>query len=204
MRKEILIVIFTLLGTTAFADYDPTPLPQLIIESDVILEGEIIDQDSLTFTLKIIDWIKGDSITKNITIEKFEDWTCANRIIKYEIGQKEIVFLLQHKKTKKWISMGAGNEGELLIQNDSITYEDIYWDSKSGCVKIDYFGQEVCGWKYTLKDFKEGIEFYISEFPRLKSEYKTENKIENRLKGNSPYKRMIYESFNFFLFGEME
>ena len=204
MRIIIGILIIISIGQKAFADYEPTPLPQLIIESDMILEGQIISQDSLTFTLQIINWIKGDSISENITIEKFEDWTCANRVTKYEIGQKEIVFLLQHKKTKKWISMGAGNEGELLIQNDSITYEDIYWDSKSGCSKLDYFGQEVCGWRYQLKDFKAGIEFYISEFPELKSEYKSENKIENRLKGNEPYKRMIYETFNYFLFREIE
>ena len=192
------------IGQDVLADYDPTPLPQLIIESDIILEGEIISQDSLTFTLEIINWIKGDSTLKKISIEKFENWTCANRITEYEIGQKEIVFLLQHKKTKKWITMGAGNEGELLIQNDSITYEDIYWDSESGCSKLDYFGQEVCGWRYSLKDFKAGIEFYISEFPKLKSESKTENKIANRLKGNEPYKRMIYETFNYLLFGEIE
>jgi len=200
MRNIIGILILILVGQKAFADYEPTPLPQLIIESDLILEGEIISQDSLTFTLKITNWIKGDSTSKNITIQKFKDWTCANRITKYEIGQKEIVFLLQHKKTHNWITMGAGNEGELLIQNDSITYEDIYWDSKSGCSKLDYFGQEICGWRYSLKDFKTGIKFYILEFPKLKNEYKTENKIANRIKGNVPYKRMIYETINYLLF----
>lgn len=204
MRIIIGILIFITIEQNAFADYEPTPLPQLIIESDMILEGQIISQDSLTFTLKITDWIKGDSISKNITIEKFEDWTCANRITKYEIGQKEIVFLLQHKKTKKWLTMGAGNEGELLVQKDSITYQDIYWNSKSGCSKLNYFGQEVCGWRYSLNDFKASIEFYISEFPRLKNEYKSENKIENRLKGNEPFKRMIYETFNYLLLGEIE
>jgi hypothetical protein len=204
MRIIIGILIFITIGQNAFADYVPTSLPHLIIKSDMILEGQIVSQDSLTFTLKITDWIKGDSISKNITIEKFEDWTCANRITKYEIGQKEIVFLLQHKKTKKWLTMGAGNEGELLVQKDSITYQDIYWDSKSGCSKLDYFGQEICGWRYALKDFKASIEFYISEFPRLKNEYKSENKIENRLKGNEPYKRMIFETFNYLLFGEIE
>jgi len=201
MKIIIGILIFISVGQVAFADYEPTPLPKLIIESDIILEGEIINQDSLTFTIKILNWIKGDSTSKNITIEKFEDWNCANRITKYKIGQKEIVFLLQHKKTKKWITMGAGNEGELLIQNDSITYEDIYRDSKSGCSKLDYFEQEVCGWRYHIKDFKSGIEFYISEFPKLKNEYTTENKITNRLKENESYKRMIYETFNYLLFG---
>jgi hypothetical protein len=204
MRTIIGFLTMLFIGQKVFADYEPTPLPQLIIESDIILEGEIISQDSLTFTLEILSWIKGDSISKNITVEKFEDWTCANRIAKYEVGQKEIVFLLQHIKTKKWITMGAGNEGELLIQNDSITYEDIYWDSKSGCLELEYFDQEVCGWRYLLKDFKAGIEFYISEFTNLKSEYKKENKIANRHEGNEPYKRMIYETFNYLLFGEIE
>jgi len=204
MRYTLVILILLLVGHRALADYDPTSLPQLIIESDLILVGEIVNQDSLTFTLRITDWIKGDSTSRDIKIQKFEDWTCANRITKYQIGQKEIIFLVQDKKTKKWITMGAGNEGELLIQNDSITYQDIYWDSKSSCSKLDYFGQTVCGWRYSLEDFMTGIRFYIPEFPKLKKEYVTEHKIVHRLKGNEPYKRMIYETFNYLLFGEIE
>lgn len=204
MRHILLILTLLLNGNKLFADYDPTPLPQLIIESDLILAGEIVSQDSLTFTLKIADWIKGDSISRSIKIQKFEDWTCANRISKYQIGQKEIVFLVQNRKTNKWMTMGAGNEGELLIQNDSITYQDIYWDCKSGCSELDYFGQKVCGWRYSLEEFETGIRFYIQEFPKLKNEYITEHKIANRLKENEPYKRMIYETFNYLLFGKIE
>lgn len=203
MKHIITILILTLIGGKIYADYDPTPLPQLIVESDLIIEGVIISMDSLTFTLKISDWIKGDSTLKSIKIEKFKNWTCANRIVEYQIGQKEIVFLVQHKKTKRYITMGAGNEGELLIKNDSITYEDIYWDSKSGCSRIDYFEQEICGWRYSLENFKNALNFYISEFPKLEKEYKTESKIMNRLKDNEPYKRMIYETFNYLLFFEI-
>jgi len=204
MKCVIGILLLISVANYTFADYEPTSLPQLIIESNIILEGKIISQDSLTFTLEVINWIKGDSASKILTIDKFEYWTCVNKIPKYEIGEKEIVFLLQNKKTRKWITMGAGNEGELLIQNDSIIYKDIYWDSKSDCLKFDYFGQEVYGWKYSRKDFISGIEFYISEFSKLRSEYKTENEIANRLKGNKPYKRIIYETFNYFLLVETE
>ncbi|RKD87769.1 hypothetical protein [Mangrovibacterium diazotrophicum] len=194
MRYTLVILILLIIGHRALADYDPTPLPQLIVKSDLILEGEIVSLDSLTFTLKITAWIKGDSISREIKIQKFEDWTCANRITKYQIGQKEIVFLVQNRKTNEWITMGAGNEGELLIQNDSITYQDIYWDSKSGCSPLDYLGQKICGWRYSLKEFKDAVLFYQVEFPVLKKEFQTKQKVTNRLEKNEAYKRMIYET----------
>jgi|GEM_PF-5217385 len=196
MRHFFIISIFLLLAGKSFADYEPTPLPELIIKSDLIIEGEIVGLDSLTFTLKVSDYIKGDSTTALIQVQKFEDWTCANRITQYEKGQKEIVFLTQNRKTQKWRLMGAADEGELLIQSDSITYEDIYWNPKSGCSELDYFGHTIRGWRYSLKEFKRAVLFYISEFPRLQREYQTEHKIINRLKDNGAYKRLIYESLS--------
>ncbi len=196
MKYIITILILIFICGKTYADYDPTPLPKLIIKSDLIIEGEIINLDSLTFTLRISDCVKGDSTLRNIKIKRFEDWACANRITKYQIGQKEIVFLVKNKKTQEWIAMGAGNEGELLIQNDSITYENIYWDSKDSCSELDYFGHKICGWRYSLEDFKNSILFYLSEFPVLKKEFQTEHKITNRLEDNEAYKRMIYESLS--------
>jgi hypothetical protein len=196
MRHFYIILIFLLIAGKSFADYEPTPLPELVIKSDLIIEGEIVSLDSLTFTLKVSDCIKGDSTTTLIQVQKFEDWTCANRITKYEKGQKEIVFLIQNRKTQKLRLMGAADEGELLIQNDSITYEDIYWNPGSGYSELDYFGHTVRGWRYSLKEFKRAILFYISEFPLLQKEYQTEYKITNRLGDNEAYKRMIKESLS--------
>lgn len=196
MRHFFIISVFLLLAGKSFADYEPTPLPELIIKSDLIIEGEIVGLDSLTFTLKVSDYIKGDSTAALIQVQKFEDWTCSNRITPYEKGQKEIVFLVQNRKTQYWRLMGAADEGELLIRNDSITYEDIYWDAKTGCSELDYFGHTIRGWRYSLEEFKRAVLFYISEFPRLQSEYQTEYKITNRLEENKAYKRMIYESLS--------
>lgn len=194
MRHFFIISVFLLLAGRSFADYEPTPLPELIIKSDLIVEGEIVGLDSLTFTLKVNDCIKGDSTATRIQVEKFEDWTCANRITPYEKGQKEIVFLIQSRKTQKWKLMGATDEGELLIQNDSITYEDIYWEAKTGYSELHYFGHTIRGWRYSLAEFKRAVLFYISEFPRLQREYQERYKITNRLKDNEAYKRMIFES----------
>jgi hypothetical protein len=196
MKLIISIFLLLLINGKTYADYEPTPLPQLIIKSDLIIVGEIISLDSYTFTLKVSSCVKGDYTFKNIKIKRFENWTCAARIAEYQIGQQEIIFLVQNKKTKEWLTMGAGNEGELLIQNDSITYEDIYSDSKSSCSKLDYFGHKICGWKYSLGEFKNAILFYLSDFPKLKTEFQTEQNITNRFANNEAYKRMIDETIS--------
>lgn len=202
MRYLIAILIFIIIGQNTYADYDPTPLPQLIVESDLILQGEIIRHDSLTFTLKISDLIKGEYDLHSIQIKKFEDWECANRLPEYKTGQEEIVFLRANNKTKEWITMGAGNEGELLIQSDSIIYEDIYYDSKSGCSEFDYFGYSICGWIYSLTEFKNSIEIYIQEYSQLRIDYKKDYSIPNKHSDNKAYSRIIYESFNYFIFND--
>ena len=201
MRYKLFILVLLLIGYRVYADYNPTPLPQLIVKSELILEGEIVSLDSLTFTLKISTWIKGDSTLKSIKIQKFKDWECANRISQYRKGQKEIVFISQNKKTQKWITLGAGNEGEFLIQNDSITYKDIFWNSESACTHLDYCGHMICVWKYSLNICIDTILFYKEKFPKLKKEFQNNTKITNRLENNEAYSRMIYEtqSLNFLM-----
>ncbi|MGD9605789.1 MAG: hypothetical protein AB7V00_06565 [Bacilli bacterium] len=200
MRFRVIIIILLFWVQKSFADYDPTPLPQLIIDSDLILQGKIVRIDSLTFTLLIKEYIKGEYDLHAIQIRKFEDWTCANRLPKYEIGQEEIVFLKANNQLKEWIILGAGNEGELLIQNDSIVYEDIYWDSKSGCSKIEYFGYEICGWKYSLSDFLGAIYQYLKNFELIEQQYKIEHSVPEETGLNKAYDRMLYETPNYLIF----
>ena len=196
MRYLVTIFIF-LVSLKSYADYEPTPLPELVIDSELIIHGKIIDIDSETFTIDIIEKIKGDFNNQIIQIQKFEDWECANRLPKYQIGQEELIFLIQHKETKEWIIMGAGIEEELFIQNDSVIYEDIYYDSKSGCSEINYSGYNVCGWKFSLQEFKTDIKLYLKDFPEILTTYKKSFKITNLRKENRAYTRMMYESFDY-------
>jgi len=202
MRYLIIILILIVVGQKTYADYEPTPLPQLIIDSDLILQGKIIRHDSTTFTLIISDLIKGDYTLHSIQIQKFEDWTCANRLPEYQTGQEEIIFLKANTKTNEWFTMGAANEGELLIQKDSIIYEDIYYDSKSGCKELDYFDFKICGWIYLLTDFKNGVSEYIRNFEQIETQYMVDYSLPEMTRENSAYDRMIAETTTFLIFKE--
>jgi len=202
MRYIIAILILMNIGHKCYADYDPTPLPQMIVEADLIIQGKIMRVDSVYYTMIISNQIKGYWNIKTIHINKFEDWECANRLTSYERGQEMIVFLRADTTKNEWEIIGAGNEGELMIRNDSIIYEDIYWDSKSGCKEFDYFDYKICGWKYSLIDFKNAIELYLQDYPELRKDYKNDYSIPNKYAENKAYSRMIYESFNYFIFNE--
>ena len=96
--------------------YQPRTLHELIIDSEKIVYGEIIDLDSTHFVIKIKGSLTGES--GYLSVKKFINWTCASRWTEYEKGQNLLLFL------KTWdnelVSMGAGNEGELPIVNNDI------------------------------------------------------------------------------------
>jgi hypothetical protein len=202
MRYIIAILILMNIGHKCYADYDPTPLPQMIVEADLIIQGKIMRIDSVYYTIIISDQIKGYWNIKTIQINKFEDWECANRLAPYERGQEMIVFLRADTTKNEWKIIGAGNEGELMIRNDSIIYEDIYSDSKSGCNEYDYFDYKICGWEYSLPDFKKAIQLYMQEYPQLRIDYKNDYSIPNKHVDNIAYSRIIYESFSYFIFND--
>lgn len=196
MRHLTILVVLLLIVQKSFASYNRTTLPELIIDSELILQGKIIHQDSTTFTLLITDPIKGNYQKKSIRIQKFEDWECANRLTKYKVGQEEIVFLRWYSKTKKWYIKGAGDEGELFIKNDSIIYPSACYAPDSGCVEINYFEYKTRGRIYSLQNFKKAINFYINQFPQLLKGFKANysDSIPNRLQDNKAYTRIIKES----------
>jgi hypothetical protein len=117
MKKLLIISLFTLLlSSTSKADYNPLELYRMILTAEEILYGEIISQDSTTFTLKVDSSLTGQE--NEITIEKFEDWACAHRWTNYQVGQKLFLFLTRFKG--KLVVMSGGNEGEIPIFQDSI------------------------------------------------------------------------------------
>ena len=197
---RIIVATITIMISCEFvaADYEPTSLPQLIVESDLIVQGEIVDLDSASFNVKITEIIKGEVSEKILHVNRFEDWTCSSRTPDYQIGQKEIIFLTHQSQSDKWMPMGAANEGEFQVENDSIVYQDIFYDTNSGCTDIYQYGYNICGWVYSLSDFKSGIRFYISEFPQIEDECRTENVIQNRHENNPVYCRIVYESVDYF------
>jgi hypothetical protein len=116
MNKVLIAILLFLLTSATKAYYIPLPLYSMVLKAEKIVSGEIISLDSMTFTIKIENSLTGEK--GMLTIEKFNDWTCAQRWTEYRIGQKMFLFLITHEG--RLVTMSGGNEGELPMIRDSI------------------------------------------------------------------------------------
>ena len=116
MIKAIIFSILFISQLSLKAEFMPMAIQELIVKSEKIVYGEIVNLDSTHFEIKIEGSLTGDSGT--LRIRKFENWTCAWRWTEYKKGQNLLLFL--HTWNNELVSMGAGNEGELPINNNEI------------------------------------------------------------------------------------
>ena len=180
MKKLILIILILFAIGNARADYASLNLYTLVLRAEKIIEGEVICVDDKVFEFKVKNSI--DFEEETITIKKFEDWTCAIRWSKYYVGQKLFVFLGRNEEG--YYAMGAGNEGELPIINNSVYINAVSlpfkFEEYIGIVPkpeyakedIRYFlGYEVAiknFWEYTLH-VRKCFEFELNDYRRIKS-----------------------------------
>jgi hypothetical protein len=186
MKRLLLISIFALMTIGVKAYYIPYTLYSMILMADKIVYGQIIAIDSTTFTIKIDGSITED--TGFITVQKFENWTCAMRWTNYQLKQSALFFL--DTAGGRISVMGAGNEGELptfkneiyinrisLLQklssndtknkaNNNDNWED--FDPKS----FELYGDRYYGIKLDLTEFIQTIQNIRSCF-RLNIDYQT-------------------------------
>lgn len=104
----------------------------MILQADLIVYGKIDSLTDHTFYLKNTKFVGCDTVKKELEVIQFKNWTCAARWVKYEKGQE--VFLLLQKDQSKWRIMGAGDEGEMPIENDSV---NVKWTSLSSGEYLD-------------------------------------------------------------------
>ncbi|PKB43051.1 hypothetical protein AX016_1234 [Cellulophaga sp. RHA19] len=163
-----IILLFSVIGLRA--EYRPLDLYEMILGAEKIVYGEIIELDSLTFTLKVERNLTGDET--ELVIQRFENWPCAHRWTDYKVGQRLFLFLKNYNG--KLNSMSGGNEGELPIQNESVyinsfsldpppppnpngqsneILEQDFIDSK----KYRVFGNDYFGHKTALDDFTSTV-----------------------------------------------
>lgn len=106
--------------------------------------GEIIAVKNNSYSFKINDYLKGNSL-QVILVTMFEEWTCDNRFDKPKIGQKLCLFL---KKKKSGWEISNGSTGEILIKENSITLN--FEEYKN----TDY---KYTPYQLSLVEFKNGI-----------------------------------------------
>lgn len=116
MKRILIIAIFITTSHIGLAKYRPLKLYEMIIKAEKIVYGTITKLDSTHFTLQIEGSLTSDAGV--IRIARFEDWTCAQRWTKYEVGQRLLLFLTT--VDGELVSMSGGNEGELPIIEDSV------------------------------------------------------------------------------------
>ncbi|KAB2807709.1 hypothetical protein [Phaeocystidibacter luteus] len=114
--KPLFVILLLFTSLSSRAEYVAVPLYQMILTADEIVYGEIIALDSTSYQFKI----EGETVEDRevITVRRFEDWACASRWTKYAVGQKLLLFLVEHDGA--YVTMSAGNEGELPILGDHI------------------------------------------------------------------------------------
>ena len=126
MKIILTIVILLFSGVGLKADYRPLRLYEMILGAEKIVYGEIIQLDSLTFTIKVERNLTGDE--PQLVIQRFENWPCAHRWSEYKVGQQLFLFLKNYNGHLN--SMSSGNEGELPIQNGSVYINNLSLDIK--------------------------------------------------------------------------
>jgi hypothetical protein len=116
--KNSLLFLFLFIGLNSNAKYVAVPFHKMILMADLGLYGTIESQTEKQFVVKIESVVLSEFGKTEITINKFSDWTCAQRWEEYKKGQR--VFLFLRKDKSSWQALSGGNEGECPIINEDV------------------------------------------------------------------------------------
>ncbi len=180
MKNILIILIFFFSTNVVKADFVSIDFISMTHKANEIASGEIICVDKSVFELKVNRSL--NSVNHVLTIQKFEDWTCAIRWSDYFVGQKLLVFLV--KDENGLYPIGAGNEGELPILDNKVYPSLMTWCFDYGKVKRikpypkykKYDSEEYVGieleldfmWDY-IKILKDCFVFSSVRYSRVKS-----------------------------------
>jgi hypothetical protein len=161
MKKLFLMLAVTLSFFNAQADYDPTLLPALIDDSDLIIYGEIIGVRKQDVIVNALEIVKGTAPKGGVIIKRFENWTCASRFAPYKNGQKEFYFLKKQKGVARYFVLGAANEGEMPVVSQKVYYKYQYLSIDKNPQLFAVYGGAVRGYIYDKTKFVEALNFYL-------------------------------------------
>lgn len=115
MRNSIIAILAFFLFTGYALDKESFSFDDLIDYSDYIVVGEVSKQDSFFYQFKISIILKGEIISKTISINKYSSWTCEPRE-NYETGEKAILFLYNIDDTLRTC---GGSDGEIFYTDSN-------------------------------------------------------------------------------------
>jgi len=127
MKIKILIIsVFTLFFTgMSNASYFMPSFEELVVNTDLIVVGEIVHLDHMNFQLKIETLVHGEHKGNIVEVQRFGDWTCSSRWRNYEVGQRVMAFMnkpngYEPGKYMTYQLRSAGSEGEFPIIGDQV------------------------------------------------------------------------------------
>ena len=154
----VTLVAALAIATPAYADYLPTDFSELVRRAELVVVGTVARVDSQTFELRVESVVnqkdQGRQQADRLEIYKFVDWECAERWMPYERGQRLLMFLVKTKEASKlrkpgyWMAMGAGNEGEMPIQDGYVYMTPDVFPSYDDRVRV--FAREFRGTGFPL------------------------------------------------------
>ena len=87
------------------------------------------------------------------------------------------MFLKKSSKTDKWFSLGAGNEGEMPIEEGMLYYKNLYMRIDNSPQKLTLNDGAIYGYKFGLIESKNAIKEYLKN-AKLINELVTSNKAD--------------------------
>ncbi len=138
-------------AAVAEGKFAPLSLSNLCGSADLIVIGTINDVRVETFVVDVEQTVAGSSGSVPLEVRKFANWTCARRWASYEVGQRVLLFLTRGApgNPHAWRIMGAGGEGEMLVEADIVhprvrasgalvgELSDVYYSDKPQRVPLD-------------------------------------------------------------------
>lgn len=174
-------------------------LYQVIEITDLAFVGRIVDVDIECYTIEIEELLYGEYTEKTISIVKFANWQDHHRFKEYEAGQHEIVFTKKSNNLGypfEYISIGAGNEGEIEIVGDSVIVLDRI--SRETKFEFNSFREAIIDYKYNLSEinkfFDSQFENYYEPFDKdILDTIRLSNRLISELKNKSDVHKLIID-----------
>jgi hypothetical protein len=191
MKQVCLLLAFFFSVYTARADYEPTYLPGLITKSNLIVRGIIRQVMPSSIRVAIQSVYKGKITDSLVTIEKFKNWTCAQRFGAYATGQEALFFL--DNKNGIYKITGAGNEGEIPVVNGKAYYKQVYLNIDKDAHEYPIYTGNISGFTYKLSDFEQAITYYEKHSDAIRDAVKTNPAYNLKHMKNAVLNRIIAE-----------
>lgn len=192
MKTILLLLFLTASFLTCRADYETTKLDRLLDGADLIVECKIKKVLKEKIEVSIVTFLKGSRKDSTLTVNKFTNWTCAERWDNYRKGQTEIMFLRLDDQGFLY-PMGSANEGEMPIKGDTVFYKSLYMRIDKQAKHLNVGSGAIYGYSYLLTDVKAAINQYFIDKRLFSKMLKEKN--YTLIKTDNPFMKRIVDEF---------